>query len=1048
MNRLHQFLRSQGRILLARRLTRVGAQILLAVALYYLIYFYMVILIQTMSMTRNGLLFGILPAIPVAIGFAVYWFRRFSNPRKTAAYIEEKVPEVGLSLRTGLDFMENRTDHGASHFTEAYLENLQRKLDTIYVPDEQRQPWGRHAFIAVVLLVGTWSFFGDRLTAKFYNPALSFGQTHLDLSEGNISIFEPEYTQIPGRTLPLKPGNFQAYPGSRVRFVIQLPNSGKKLFVSQNDEDPTPIRVDDTGRGTFEFLLTDTTKVQFLMDNDADGGRTSPYLFQTKTDSAPELLIRGHTPVGRINTLDPLYLQVEVKDDFGTSTLEAVITWSGGENRIPLQIPQESRKHFIKRNQWYLSDLGLEDAESFDIYLEAADNNPINGPGIGRSETLTYELESPDRKYKDFIKEAEELLDTMTHTLGDNLVSDLDGTLNQEKIAENEALGRNIHQGLEQSTDLTNLLLNKIRETPHLTRLDQNFFYKFRDGLLRGVRQRKNINFMLGAVAYDPPSPNIIQRLGTQHKEEELSLEKLTYELLLQLKLWAVLEMERRNNELEQSLDSMQELMDQSENMDSQELMEQFNKLFNEIMKDFQEMMQNAAQQMDMTMEEFMNQDAMENMQTEQMQDIREQIMEALKEGDMEKAKMLMEQMRSNMQQAMNAMQQQVGEMSPEMQEMMKQMREFMGLLRELKSGEEELERKTRELKREIDEKMGKLNQELDQRQQQEQKKILENIHKKLTGLYNKLVDYSADDVLRSLLQTIEKNQARMEEQNIPETERMRLELETKRLERTIEFIQRNGLEALQNQTLRSLEETEKMQEYLDQGELMLGLETGYKLDNTLSQGERLSDRSVSDQIREDIRPEETYQETRLELRQILDMLQSMRSQMENRRRQFMEQSGEKSQEELAQMQQKLQQMIQEFQERAGESLGESPLFQRLDGISRSMERAESRLEGMLMESALQNEQNALQQIGELMEQMQQSQQPNGRMPMGMMPMGMSRRQGFGGDPLIEDIPIPEGQRKADKDAVKDAVRKQLEKNLPDSYGKEIRKYYEKLIDQ
>ncbi|CAM2006913.1 DUF4175 family protein [Acanthopleuribacter pedis] len=1040
MHQLHHSLSQYGRRLLLTRAWRTAMQWLAALGAYYLLYFLAVLGVKSFSLTWPGLLY--LPtALTVAFaGLGLWRFWQLRNAREVARRLEVLHPHMALRIRSALDFVEGKSDQSDAGLREEYVGQVVDGVQALPHGEPARFKWTRYAAsLTAVNLALLLLFFGD-LSNKFYNPSISFGQTHLDLNEGSITIFEPEYTQIPGRTLPLKPGSFSAYPGSRVRFMIDLPEGTRRLFLEQDDGKPIELPMTETNQVAHEFVLLQDTAVKFLVDDAHNGGQTQPYLLKVKQDHIPEVLLRSHTPEGMLNVLDPLIVEVETKDDFGVKMLEAVVTWEGGEKRIPIAVPVERKNHFITRNQWYLSDLDLDKTARFSIYFEARDNNPINGPGVGRSRELTYELESPERKYDEFMEIAKQLLDTMTHTLGDNLDTELPPRPEEVALREAKILGQSIQQGLYRGSELTNLLITKVRETPNITRLDQNFLYKYRNNISRASRMRAEMETYYNRRG-------AFNHLRTNHRHEEIRLENLTYELLLQLKIWAVLELERQNNELEQNLDQLQQLLDNSENMDQQELMKMFEKLMNEVMKEFQEMMEKAAQQMDMSMEEFMNMDA-NNFQQDQMQEMQKKIMEALKEGDMEKAKRLMEEMRRQMQGAMNSMQQAMGEMSPEMQEMMKQMREFMGLLRELKAQQEKLEGDTQGLRREMDQKMGGNQAQPSPQQQAEQKKIMENIHRKISELHNRLVDFNTETLMDELQQRQLDLEQRLETEDLSDRRRHSVRSELRTLQQTRKFIEQNGLDRLQNATLRSLEQTEKMQEYLDQGELMLSLETGQKLDSFLSRGENVAHRSVPDGMENDPQARETFGEARNELMEILDALRGLRNQMEQKRQNFMQQSGENQQEQLAQRQQQLQEMIQQFQQQAGDSLEGSPLFQKLGDIQRSMRSAEGKLNNSQLEGAVQYEQDTLQRIGELMEQLQQAQQPSPGNPMPMMGGMPMQRERMQGDPLIKDFYIPDSQKKASRDEMKDAIRKQLQKNLPDEYGKEIRKYYEKLMDQ
>lgn len=1048
MHPVEKFLRAKGRGMLRRQLVRIFFQGTVAIGAYLVLYAIAVLSIKSLSLTLVGLLgFPLLVLLAMLVWMPMAWWQ-LRGPRQVARHLEKRLPEFQLTFQSCMDFLEGRADDGDTRFGQAYLEQTTQKVANLKVPVRSRKPWGTMALGLISANLLVWFLFGSALSKKYYNPDIQFGKTHLNLEEGSITIFEPEYTQIPGRTLPLKSGTFQAFPGSLVRFMLKIPNQAKDLYMTNTlSEEPVPLRLNEEGFASHEFVLLESQDIAFLIGASKNGTRTQPYEFRVKTDNPPEIQLRSHTPEGLISTLDPLMIEAELKDDFGVQVLEAVITWEGNEKRLPLTVPGDRKKHFNNRNQWYLSDLDIGEAESFSIYLEAKDNNPINGPGIGQSEVLRYELESPEKKYDEFMEMARQLLDTMTNTLGDNLETAHGQNVDIERLRAADSKGKEIRRGLFQSLELTNSLIGKVRNTPNVTHLDQNFLLQFRDGVSRQARARTEMGFLYASIFASSNVKRKYSRLLSDHSNEELKLEKLTYDLLLQLKMWAILELERDRNEMENTLEQMQELLDNSENMTSEELMEMFEKLMAEVMKDFQEMMQKAAEQMDMSMQEFMNQDAMQ-FNDQDLQSLMEEIMEALKQGDMEKAKKLMEQMRAQMENASQSMQNAMGEMSPETQAMMKQMREFMGLLRELKEQEEQLARETQELKSNMDQDMGGNGAEMDEAQKNKLDELMERIKERLTLLNNKLTDYKTEDLTQKVLEQIQEKRDAAEGENQDPALKLTREAEINQLERLLDFLNQNGLQHLKNRALESLNQANTMDEYLEQAEYDLGLETGLDLEKKLSRGERMSDRTLSDDIKEDARPKESFLESRMDLYEILDALQNMRQQMENRRRSHMNSKGEQAQQKLAERQAKIQEMIKEFQEKAGELMSGSPLMQKLEDIGMSMRNAERKLGDSRLDGGLQFEQQAIQQIGELMEQMQQAQQPNpGGSPMQMMMRPGQGSPGMQGDPTGE-VFVPDSQKVVSKDAVKEAIRKQLQKNLPESYSKEIRKYYEKLMDQ
>ena len=857
MHSLEQFLKRAGRKIVRQKIGHLISWTVLAISLWLLLYAASILMFRGVSLTWSGL--TVLPSlvlVALAVGIPVVWWR-LRDRRRVARYLEERFEELQLSVSTSLDFLEGRVDSkGEIRFQDEYLSRVEDRLTVLDLNETPRFRAGRYATVAVAATLLIWGVFQDQLQDRFYNPASSFGQTHLNIDEGSITIFEPEYTQIPGRTLPLKPGRFSAYPGSKVRFMIQLPEYADRLFLLVGNEEegakPVPLRVNEQREVNHELVLLENTDLRFLISEDDANGRTASYSFQVKTDESPTVTLRSHTPEGPINVLDPLILEADVKDDFGIKNLWAVVNWGEAEEkRLDLSVPGSRRQHFITKQRWNLSDLGVEEAESFTLYLEASDNNPINGPGIGRSETLTYELESPEKKYDEFMELARKLLDTMTHTLGDNLETVLASAYDQDTVSQAANMGSQIERQLYESMRVTNDLIARVREAPNFNRLDQNFLHGFRNDLSMRHRHRRELGRMYSNIR-DLSYPDNYRRLFQGHHEEELKIEGLTYELLLQLKLWAALDLERQNNKLREELEQLEEMLENGEEMDSDELQEMFNKLMDEIMKDFREMMARAAQEMETTVQEFMNSDAMQDYE-DQFQSLREQIMQALKEGDMEKAKALMEEMKAQMEAAYNSMQNAMGEMSPEMQAMMKNMRELSGLLRELKANEEQLERETQSLKQKLDKEMGGNSVEVDPSKAAEYREATERIKELLSGLYNKLAEYGTDELFGELLQEIEQFQSDLENKEMNDLESNLVRRNIQERERQVEFYD-DLLEKLQQRTLRDLEQTEKMQEYLDQGELMLALEFGRKLKSFFVHGEYLGERLSLPLVQEEAR--------------------------------------------------------------------------------------------------------------------------------------------------------------------------------------------------
>ena len=330
MHPIEQYLHYAGRKLLAIRAARAATIAGLVTFGYLTLYFAGILTIKSMSLTWGGLLIvPLLALLALFLAIPYYWWSLRDN-RRVARFLEERHPDLQLSVRSSLDFIDGRVDQEQPRFQQAFVSQVSGRLRNLEISDPSRRPWLRYALLAMIANILIFGLFRGDLMDKFYNPALSFGQTHLDLNKGSITIFEPEYTQVPGRTLPLKAGTFAAYPGSKIRFMVQLPKGTRSLYLAHGGaEEPVPLTISEELTTAYEFVLMENTELQFLLAESLSSGRSSPFRFEIKTDTIPEIQLRGYTPEGALNIMDPLIVEAEVLDDFGVKELAAVVSWGG-----------------------------------------------------------------------------------------------------------------------------------------------------------------------------------------------------------------------------------------------------------------------------------------------------------------------------------------------------------------------------------------------------------------------------------------------------------------------------------------------------------------------------------------------------------------------------------------------------------------------------------------------------------------------------------------------------------------------------------------------
>ena len=981
---------------------------------------------------------------------------RVANSEKMASEVERLNPNLGYRLQTALDFLKDdpvKTDE-AGILKEAFLEQTEGEIKHIPLISVSLRVW-RSRFLTALLLFCALVFFrGDTLRQALQGEHLFVGD-ELFVLHGTLSIYEPDYTGIPGRTLPLAEGTFEAFTGSRIRLHIDRLDADTlyEAKLAQGEESKiVPLKRGDAT--TFEFLLEQNT-VCSILKSGGKKAHSQELIFTTKEDRIPEIQLLGFTPEGEINPRNPIMLEGDIKDDFGVKKLDMVIQWDntngkaepeeqGGEKRIGIQIRPDQSSHFQTRNQWNISDLVPDGTESFSIYLEATDNNPFTGPGVGQSRTLRYGINTPEKQREEFMSLVRELLDAMSYTLADNLVTPWTEVTDRKALLDARDLGNSIQSGLLRSRELITMLLINLRQESMSQTLDSDFVEKFRSRLRRALNERLEMSQIYAQLHYTNQLPaSSFQSLRRFHGREESRLEDLVYDLLLQLKLWALMDMEKKQDDIEETLRDLEELLENSEDMEMDQLKKEIDKLMDQLMKEMTEMLQKAAEEMDLSMQEFMNQEAMKNNKDE-IDSLKKQLEEALKAGDMEKAKEILEAMKQAMEAMMKSMKQAVGEMSPEMKKMMKAMQELMGLIGALKEGEEKLESETQDLKRKVDEEINSKLPSLEENMQKEFSETIEKIKEILNGLHTRLSVKDSAEWMEPLFDRM--GELNVQLRNGDKKSRL-FQIEARRLDRDIQFLSGNGLDSILALIIKNLKELDLLDEFLKNMELHDALGKALQIQRELYQGENVSKSNLPSSIESVAKGVDSFHEAQQELQKIIDFLDKLRQMRDQLRSQHLQEQGQNQPQELSQEQFDLENLIPEFMEKYGEDLKRLPMMDQLKSVQQDMNQAGKRLGQNRLNPGLKYEQDALRKLGELQEQMMQMQQGQGQ-PMMPFPMQPGHKQmGQMGDPT-GDLFIPDAEKKARKSELKDQIRKKLQKNLPQSHSKEIKAYYERLMDQ
>jgi len=238
----------------------------------------------------------------------------------------------------------------------------------------------------------------------------------------SLSLTPPAYTKLPVRTLDENVGDVTAYPGTKVGIVLTSSKELSTASVILSDKTSTDLSVAGvSAQGS--FIARKNTSYHFLL-KDKDGlPNLEPveYAIKIVPDEFPAAEIL--TPARNVDLTEQMNLDlfIRIKDDFGFSKLRLAYRLAQSRYEqpakdvsfieIPLQHSQQSPTELWYH--WDLSQLHLVPEDAVAYYVEVFDNDAVNGPKSGISETYIVRLPSLEEVFTDVSQNHEQSLESM-----------------------------------------------------------------------------------------------------------------------------------------------------------------------------------------------------------------------------------------------------------------------------------------------------------------------------------------------------------------------------------------------------------------------------------------------------------------------------------------------------------------------------------------------------------------------------------------------------------------------------------------------------------
>ena len=179
-----------------------------------------------------------------------------------------------------------------------------------------------------------------------------------------------------------------------------------------------------TGERRHRATLYLNGETSYRIELEDTGGLTNgggpEYAVRLLPDAVPSVEVTE--PAGEVESAASGALAVRYRavDDYGISRLALVARAAAGERRWTIPLAARARSAGGEY-EWDLGSLGAQPGEVVSAFVEAADNDTISGPKVGVSAPFLVRIADPRQKREQVRESMEKLADELVQLLGDEL---------------------------------------------------------------------------------------------------------------------------------------------------------------------------------------------------------------------------------------------------------------------------------------------------------------------------------------------------------------------------------------------------------------------------------------------------------------------------------------------------------------------------------------------------------------------------------------------------------------------------------------------------
>ncbi len=243
-----------------------------------------------------------------------------------------------------------------------------------------------------------------------------------EVEKVRLTLFPPEYSQLP---LEVQTGgHISALKGTVIKFDITPTKeiSEGKLVLSKSNLVPLKKTKDSRLEGS--LILLSEGSYHIALKDELGFGNPSPLQYQIRIlpDEVPRIEMVVPNQDQQVIGDETLPLVYNASDDFGITELRLGFRLLGKrEQKITLWKGSAQRRFILQEFRWDLDSLALVPGDRLDYWLEVVDNDTISGPKEGYSKNLSLIVRDLLKEVTKGNQEIKEIADALLELLADHL---------------------------------------------------------------------------------------------------------------------------------------------------------------------------------------------------------------------------------------------------------------------------------------------------------------------------------------------------------------------------------------------------------------------------------------------------------------------------------------------------------------------------------------------------------------------------------------------------------------------------------------------------